>query len=131
MDPKHPDLFDCLKEARNKFGTREAYKLCAESSYIDYNEAFERLQAVATHLRPYVGEPIKAVKPRQARIGILLNNCPAFLNCFWSAAALRAVATALNNRYELDKDMRCLLHVSIVTTRQEEDIFENQSQWRL
>lgn len=99
MDPKHPDLFECLKEARDKFGTREAYKLSSESSYINYNEAFERLQAVSSHLRPYVGELIKGERvKRQARIGILLNNCPAFLNCFWSAAALRAVATALNNR---------------------------------
>jgi len=110
MDPKHPDLFRCLKAACDSFGKREAYKPSSQSTYIGYEEAFQRLLAVSTHLRPHVGEPILEDSPRQARVGIFLANCPAFLNCFWSAAALRSIATAFNNRYSTLTDFRrCFL----------------------
>ena len=100
MNSKRPDLFDCLKLACENFGTRDAYKLSAYSPYIDYQESFQRLLAFSTRLRPFVSEPLLEQNPRQAHIGVLLNNCPAYLNCFWSAAALRSVATALNTRYD-------------------------------
>jgi acyl-CoA synthetase (AMP-forming)/AMP-acid ligase II len=102
MDPQHPDLFEYIRVAQESFPTREAYKPSNISSYITYEEAFERLLAFADRLKPYclvstTGD--QSPDSRQARLAVLLNNCPAYLNCFWSAAALRAIVTALNNRY--------------------------------
>lgn len=99
VDPNRPDLFESLRHAKECFAGRKAYKPSSSSTYIDYEEAFARMLAISSNLRAYVSGPLLSEKPRQGRVGILLNNCPAFLNCFWCASALRSIAVTLNNRY--------------------------------
>ena len=98
MDSGNPDLYEALRVAFQSFGTRKAYKPSACDSYITYHDAFHKLKSIALSLRPFVTMD-RSRPSTQAKIGVLMNNCPAFLNAFWCAAALRAVVTPLNNRY--------------------------------